>query len=99
MVARVTAASIVDAVASNLRTRIREGESTSDIARPETEMTGGSALAVVEPDRRFHTGEGDGVGAAELLDEHLGRARERLAAAIGGEAGTEAHLPSSVHPV
>ena len=112
-------------------------------------VAGGSALAVVEPDMRFHTclidavgnerisrmyrslvsevrlcmvrvqtlnlldtaliqaehqrlleliGQGDGAGAAELLDEHLGRARERLAAAIGGEAGPEAHLPSSVHP-
>jgi DNA-binding GntR family transcriptional regulator len=41
-------------------------------------------------------GDGDGAGAAHLLDEHLGRARERLVAAIGGEAGPEAHLPSAL---
>ncbi|HSP75341.1 MAG TPA: GntR family transcriptional regulator [Cryobacterium sp.] len=230
MVARVTATSIVDAIANDLRTRILEGDLTSDVALTETEMAGsydvarptakaaieklvsegllvrgahksarvaelgpesvrdiyqaraylesevlrrlaltrtvpagavqanldiaavagGSALAVVEPDMRFHTclidavgnerisrmyrslvsevrlcmvrvqslnlldtaliqaehqrlleliGEGDGDAAAELLDEHLGRARERLAAAIGGEAGPEARLPSSLHPV
>ena len=29
-------------------------------------------------------------GAAELLGEHLGRARERLVAAMGGDAGPEA---------
>lgn len=40
--------------------------------------------------------EGDGAAAAHLLDEHLARARERLVAAIGGEAGPEAHLPSEL---
>lgn len=40
--------------------------------------------------------EGDGAAAALLLDEHLARARERLVAAIGGEAGPEAHLPSAL---
>lgn len=230
MTARVTATSIVEAIANDLRTRILEGELTSDVALTETEMAatydvarptakaaieklvsegllvrgahksarvaelgpdsvrdiylaraylesevlrrlaltrtvpagavqanldiaavaGDSALAVVEPDMRFHTclidaagnerisrmyrslvsevrlcmvrvqslnlldtaliqaehqrlleliGEGDGDAAAQLLDEHLARARERLAAAIGGEAGPEAHLPPSVHPV
>lgn len=228
--ARVTATSIVEAIANDLRTRILEGDLTSDVALTETEMAatydvarptakaaieklvsegllvrgahksarvaelgpdsvrdiylaraylesevlrrlaltrtvpagavqanldiaavaGDSALAVVEPDMRFHTclidaagnerisrmyrslvsevrlcmvrvqslnlldtaliqaehqrlleliGEGDGEAAAQLLDEHLARARERLAAAIGGEAGPEAHLPPSVHPV
>ena len=229
MTARVTATSIVDAISNDLRTRILEGELTSDLALTETEMAasydvarptakaaieklvsegllvrgahksarvaelgpdsvrdiylaraylesevlrrlavtrtvpegavqanrdiaavaGGSALDVVEPDMRFHTSlidavgterlskmyrslvsevrlcmvrvqslnlldtaliqaehqrileliaEGDGPGAAQLLDEHLSRARERLAAAIGGEAGPEAHHPSSLHP-
>ncbi|TFC95715.1 MULTISPECIES: GntR family transcriptional regulator [Cryobacterium] len=229
MVARVTATSIVDAIANDLRTRILEGELTSEVALTETDMAasydvarptakaaieklvaegllvrgahksarvaelgpdsvrdiylaraylesevlrrlaltrtvpdgavqanldiaavaGDSALAVVEPDMRFHTSlidavgneriskmyrslvsevrlcmtrvqsmnlldtaliqaehqrlleliaEGDGPGAARLLDEHLGRARERLAAAIGGEAGPEAHRPSTLHP-
>ena len=229
MVTRVTATSIVDAIANDLRTRILDGELTSEVALTETDMAasydvarptakaaieklvaegllvrgahksarvaelgpdsvrdiylaraylesevlrrlaltrtvpdgavqanldiaavaGDSALAVVEPDMRFHTSlidavgneriskmyrslvsevrlcmtrvqslnlldtaliqaehqrlleliaEGDGPGAARLLDEHLGRARERLAAAIGGEAGPEAHLLSTLHP-
>lgn len=36
---------------------------------------------------------GQGEEAARLLDQHLGRARERLVAAMGGEAGPEADLP------
>lgn len=36
---------------------------------------------------------GAGEEAAQLLDQHLGRARERLVAAMGGEAGPEADLP------
>ena len=39
---------------------------------------------------------GQGEEAALLLDQHLGRARERLVAAMGGEAGPEADLPSSL---
>ena len=39
---------------------------------------------------------GQGGEAALLLDQHLGRARERLVAAMGGEAGPEADLPSSL---
>lgn len=109
----------------------------------------GSAMAVVEPDMRFHTslidavgsertsrmyrslvsevrlcmtrvqslnlldtaliqaehqrileliGAGDGDAAALLLDVHLGRARELLVAAIGGEAGPEADLPLDLLP-
>lgn len=41
---------------------------------------------------------GEGEAAAELLDEHLGRARERLVAAMGGTAGPEAELPSDLLP-
>lgn len=40
--------------------------------------------------------EGRGDEAARLLDVHLGRARERLVAAMGGEAGPEAQLPSDL---
>ncbi|GAA3596870.1 GntR family transcriptional regulator [Klugiella xanthotipulae] len=40
--------------------------------------------------------QGDGDAVARLLDEHLARARERLVAAVGGEAGPEALLPFSV---
>jgi DNA-binding GntR family transcriptional regulator len=41
---------------------------------------------------------GQGDAAAELLDEHLGRARERLVSAMGGTAGPEADLPSDLLP-
>ncbi len=41
-------------------------------------------------------GEGDAVAA--LLDEHLARARELLAGALGGEPGPEAFRPSSALP-
>lgn len=41
---------------------------------------------------------GDGEAAAALLDVHLGRARERLVEAFGGEAGPEADLPSDLVP-
>ena len=40
-------------------------------------------------------GEGDVEGAAKMLDEHLGRARELLAGALGGTPGPEAYQPSS----
>ncbi|HET7723332.1 MAG TPA: GntR family transcriptional regulator [Propionibacteriaceae bacterium] len=40
-------------------------------------------------------GEGDAEGVASMLDEHLARARELLAEALGGKPGPEAHLPSS----
>lgn len=38
---------------------------------------------------------GDGAGVAAMLDEHLARARELLAGALGGEPGPEAYRPSS----
>lgn len=41
---------------------------------------------------------GEAVGAAALLDEHLSRARELLAGALGGKPGPEAYLPSSALP-
>jgi DNA-binding GntR family transcriptional regulator len=41
---------------------------------------------------------GQGDAAAELLDEHLGRARERLVAAMGGTAGPEAGVRSELLP-
>ncbi len=44
----------------------------------------------------IESGEGD--AAAQLLDEHLGRARERLASAMGGQAGPEAGLPQPSSP-
>jgi len=41
---------------------------------------------------------GDGDAVADLLEEHLARARERLAAALGGTPGPEADMPSSLMP-
>jgi DNA-binding GntR family transcriptional regulator len=38
---------------------------------------------------------GNALGASDLLDEHLSRARELLAGALGGEPGPEAFRPSS----
>ncbi|QBJ96578.1 GntR family transcriptional regulator [Rhodococcus sp. ABRD24] len=38
-------------------------------------------------------GDGDGDRAVAILTGHLGRARERLAAVLGGESGREAALP------
>jgi len=229
MAIRVTATSIVDAIATDLRARLLAGELTPDMALTETEIAtsydvarptakaaieklvaegllirgahktarvvelgpesvrdiylaraylesevlrrlartrtvpGGavqanrdiaalgesSAVAVVEPDMRFHTSlidavgnertskmyrslvsevrlcmtrvqslhllgtdlilaehqkilelieAGEGEAAASLLDEHLGRARERLVAAMGGVAGPEAYVPSDLVP-
>jgi DNA-binding GntR family transcriptional regulator len=42
---------------------------------------------------------GDADGTARMLDEHLARARELLAASLGGEAGPEAFVPSSALPL
>jgi len=39
---------------------------------------------------------GDGEAAAELLAVHVGRARERLAERLGGVAGPEASMPSTL---
>ncbi|MDJ0338367.1 GntR family transcriptional regulator [Cryobacterium sp. PH31-O1] len=41
---------------------------------------------------------GDGEAAAQLLDDHLGRARERLVAALGGEAGPQATIATPLLP-
>lgn len=62
-------------------------------------------LHLVEPDRiiKEHRhlldllGAGDGLAATAFLDEHLARPRERLVAAIGGEAGPEAELESTLN--
>jgi DNA-binding GntR family transcriptional regulator len=39
---------------------------------------------------------GEGVAAADLLDEHLSRARELLVGSLGGTPGPEANLPVTV---
>ncbi len=43
-----------------------------------------------------HVAAGDGTQAAELLHVHLGRARERLVASLGGTPGPEADAPITV---
>lgn len=56
-----------------------------------------TALIQAEHQRMLELiGAGKGEDAARLLDEHLSRARERLVAAMGGEAGPEADLPSTL---
>ncbi|MGC4153037.1 MAG: GntR family transcriptional regulator [Propionicimonas sp.] len=53
-------------------------------------------IIIAEHDRilqQLETGDGDGVAAT--LAEHLARARELLAGALGGTPGPEAYLPSS----
>jgi DNA-binding GntR family transcriptional regulator len=59
----------------------------------------GTALIQAEHQKILELiGDGEGDAAAVLLDEHLGRARERLVAAIGGVAGPEAYVPSDLVP-
>ncbi|MGO4189613.1 GntR family transcriptional regulator [Pseudarthrobacter sp. TAF60_1] len=61
-------------------------------------------LHLVQPDRiiKEHRQllklieEGNGAAAAEFLDVHLARPRERLVAAIGGEPGPEAEVESQL---
>jgi DNA-binding GntR family transcriptional regulator len=59
----------------------------------------GTALIQAEHQKLLELIEaGEGEAAALLLDEHLGRARERLVAAFGGVAGPEAYVPSDLVP-
>ncbi len=54
-------------------------------------------LIVAEHDGLLdYVAAGDGAGAAELLHVHLGRARERLVASLGGTPGPEANAPVTV---
>lgn len=53
-------------------------------------------IIVAEHERILDSIEaGDAEAAAAMLDEHLARARELLAGALGGEPGPEAFIPSS----
>ncbi|MBS1690721.1 MAG: GntR family transcriptional regulator [Actinobacteria bacterium] len=54
-------------------------------------------MIVAEHDRLLELIEaGDGSGAAELLQLHVSRARERLVGALGGTPGPEADAPMTV---
>src|SRR5450631_3901504 len=94
--------SIIDAV-GNERTSKMYRSLVSEVRLCMTRVQSlhllGTALILAEHQKMLDLIEGgDGEAAALLLDEHLGRARERLVAAIGGEAGPEADLPSDLVP-
>ncbi|MBG6056055.1 DNA-binding GntR family transcriptional regulator [Salinibacterium sp. CAN_S4] len=95
--------SLIDAVGNERISRMYRslvGEVRLCMTRVQSLELLDTALILAEHQRILDLiGDGDGTGAAHLLDEHLGRARERLVAAIGGEAGPEADLPSALTPL
>ncbi|GAA3002278.1 GntR family transcriptional regulator [Microbacterium aurantiacum] len=89
--------SLVDAVGSMRTSRIYE-TLTSEVVFCMSQVQGAAllptALIVHEHERILALVEaGDGEAAAELLEVHIGRARERLVERLGGAAGVEAALP------
>jgi len=94
--------SIIDAV-GNERTSKMYRSLVSEVrlcmTRVQSLQLLGTALIQAEHQKMLELiGNGEGEAAAFLLDEHLGRARELLVAAIGGKAGPEADLPSDLVP-
>ncbi|GAA1832602.1 hypothetical protein GCM10009836_08420 [Pseudonocardia ailaonensis] len=94
--------SLVDAV-DNVRTSRMYRSLTSEVRLCMAQVQGRQLLSpatiVAEHERILdHVQAGRGDAAAELLDEHLARARELLVGALGGQPGPEATLPSSVLP-
>jgi len=94
--------SIIDAV-GNERTSKMYRSLVSEVrlcmTRVQSLQLLGTALIQAEHQKMLELiGNGQGEAAAFLLDEHLGRARELLVAAIGGKAGPEADLPSDLVP-
>lgn len=92
--------SLVDAV-GNVRTSRIYRSLTSEVKLCMAQVQGRQLLSpeviVAEHERILQLVEaGAGDAAAELLEEHLGRARELLVGALGGEPGPEAGRPSSV---
>lgn len=89
---------LIDALGSVRTSRIYRSlasEVTLCMAQVQGRNLLSTGLIVGEHDRLLDLiAAGDGDGAAELLEIHLGRARERLAAALGGEAGPEAFVAS-----
>jgi DNA-binding GntR family transcriptional regulator len=91
--------SLIDALGS-ARTSSVYGSLTFEVKLCMSQLQGSQRLSpeiiVAEHARLMEFIEaGDAARAAELLDEHLGRARELLAGALGGTPGPEAFLPSS----
>jgi DNA-binding GntR family transcriptional regulator len=92
--------SLIDA-AGNLRTSRMYRSLVSEVKLCMAQVQGrqllSPAIIVAEHERILtHIERGDGDAAAELLDEHLARARELLVGALGGTPGPEAARPSSV---
>jgi len=91
--------SLIDALGS-ARTSAAYGSLTFEVKLCMSQLQGSQRLSpeiiVAEHARLMELIEGgDADGAAALLDEHLSRARELLAGALGGQSGPEAYLPSS----
>lgn len=91
--------SLIDALGSP-RTSELYGSLAFEVRLCMAQLQGSQQLSpaiIVAEHARLLTliGDGDAVGAAAMLDEHLGRARELLAGALGGTPGPEAHQPST----
>jgi len=91
---------LVDA-AGNVRTSRMYRSLASEVKLCMAQVQGrqllSPAIIVAEHERIVQLVEaGQGDAAAELLDEHLARARELLVGALGGTAGPEATRPPSV---
>jgi DNA-binding GntR family transcriptional regulator len=95
--------SLIDSLGS-VRTSTVYGSLAFEVKLCMSQLQGGSQrlspdVIIAEHARILeHLEAGDGDAVAALLDEHLARARELLAGALGGEAGPEAYLPSSALP-
>ena len=94
--------SLIDAVANERISRMYRslvGEVRLCMVRVQSLHLLDTELILAEHQKILELIEGgQGEAAAELLDEHLGRARERLVAAMGGTAGPEAEHPSGLLP-
>ncbi|QDG65505.1 GntR family transcriptional regulator [Pseudarthrobacter sp. NIBRBAC000502772] len=94
--------SLIDAVANERISRMYRslvGEVRLCMVRVQSLHLLDTELILAEHQKILELIEGgQGEAAAELLDEHLGRARERLVAAMGGTAGPEAEYPSGLLP-
>lgn len=92
--------SLIDAVANERISRMYRslvGEVRLCMVRVQSLHLLDTGLILAEHQKILELIEGgQGDAAAELLDEHLGRARERLVAAMGGTAGPEAEYPSGL---
>jgi DNA-binding GntR family transcriptional regulator len=93
---------LVDA-AGNARTSRMYRSLTSEVTLCMAQVQGRELLSpeiiIVEHERILElVGAGEGDAAAALLDEHLARARELLAGALGGTPGPEADRPGPASP-